>query len=104
MKKTLIKMGNVVAILLMFSPIVIASLNTKIDKYWWLFLILSICYDFYMYSLIQFNEKMEENKNIFNNVAKGKVIESDSEEKKLRWYYIICINILNDYFKDDFTK
>lgn len=52
MKKVLCRIGNVIAILLMISPIIIISLNNKLDNYWWLLLILSICYDFYIYSNI----------------------------------------------------
>ena len=104
MKNYIIKVGSVVSLFLMISPVVVLGYNETIGKYWWILLILSICYDFYIYSLIQFNETMEENKKLYHNVVKGKAIESSTEEKKLKWYEVICINILSDYFKDDFNK
>lgn len=104
MKNYIIKIGSVVSILLMISPLVILRYNEQIGKYWWILLVLSICYDFYIYSLIQFNEKMEESKKLYHNVVRGKTIDSDTEDKKLKWYEVICISILSDYFKDDFNK
>ena len=102
MKKYIMKIGNVVSILLMILPLAILAYNREIGKYWWILLILSICYDFYIYSLIQFNEKMEENKKLYCDVVKGKAIDSNTDEKKLKWYQVICIDILSEYFKDDF--
>ena len=102
MKEYMIKIGCVISVLLMISPLIILNYNQEIGNYWWVLLILSICYDFYIYSLIQFNDRMEQNKKLYHNVVKGKAIESDTEEKKSKWYEVICINILNDYFKDDF--
>lgn len=104
MKKYMIKIGNVVSILLMISPLVVLGYNEQIGKYWWILLLLSICYDFYIYSLMQFNETMEENKKLYHNVVKGKTIDSDTDEKKLKWYHIMCIDMLSTYFKDDFNK
>ena len=104
MKKTINKIGNIVAIMLMIMPIVIVILNDKIGNYWWILLILSVCYDSYIYSLIQFDEKMNNNRKLYLNVLKGKVIESNSEEKKQKWYEVMCINLLHDYFKDDLFK
>lgn len=97
MKKTLIKIGNVVAILLMFSPIVIASLNTKIDKYWWLFLMLSICYDFYMYSNIlksEYIDNIEERykKHIKPNKILGMEI---SDKEHIKTYEKFIEEIIN---------
>lgn len=104
MKNYIIKIGSVVSLFLMISPVVVLGYNSTIGKYWWILLILSICYDFYIYSLIQFNETMEENKKLYHNVVNGKAIESDTDEKKLKWYEVICINMLSDYFKNDFYK
>lgn len=99
-KKIIIRVGNIIAILLMFSPIVILAYNTKIDKYWWILLIASICYSFYTFiSIVEFDELMRKNKKIYENVRNGKAIESNTDEKKKNWYEIICTDIISEYFK-----
>ncbi len=102
-KKIVVKIGNMVSILLMISPIIILFKKDDINEnYWLILLILSICYDFYVYSTILFNEEMEKSKELFFKVSKGKTIESDNDLKKLMWYKVICISVLSDYFGDDF--
>ena len=104
LKKIVVKIGNMVSILLVISPIIILFKKDDINEnYWLILLILSICYDFYVYSTILFNEKMEKSKELFFKVSKGKTIESDNDLKKLMWYKVICISVLSDYFGDDFN-
>ena len=54
MKKILYTLGNVVAVLLMFSPFVIIYYNSKISDslYFWVLLISSISYCYFMYKKI----------------------------------------------------
>lgn len=104
MKKIIKNIGSVVSVLLMIMPIVIIGYNEKFGSYWWILLILSICYDYYISTLLTFDNKMEKNKNFFYNVLNGKVLESNTEQKKLLWFKIICINILSDYFNEDFNN
>lgn len=98
MRKLLIKIGSVVATISIFSPILVLAIQESIGKYWWIALILSICYSFYLYSVLEFHNFMEKEKEFFDNVTNGKVLESDSEVKKLLWYKVICIDILSEYF------
>lgn len=104
MKNVLLKIGYGVSLLLMFLPIVIIYFYEQIGGYWWLLLIFSVCYDVYMYSIIKFDNEIEENKKLYFNVLNGKTIDSKSENQKLKWYQIICINILSSYYGDDFKN
>lgn len=101
MKKVLCKIGNVIAILLMVSPIIIISLNNKLDNYWWLLLILSICYDFYIYSNILKSEYIEEIEKRYNKYIKpNKVLNVDiSDKEHLNIYEKFIEEIINDLKK-----
>lgn len=87
MKKTIKKIGNAVAILLMIMPIVIIKLNDKIGNYWWILLIFFICYDVYMYSNIlefEYINNLEERYNKY--IKPNKILNyniSDKEHIKL---------------------
>lgn len=83
MKKVLCKIGNVIAILLMISPIIIISLNNKLDNYWWLLLILSICYDFYIYSNILKSEYIEKiEKRYVKYIKPNKILNIEISDKE----------------------
>lgn len=83
MKKVLCKIGNVIAILLMVSPIIIISLNNKLDNYWWLLLILSICYDFYIYSNILKSEYIEKiEKRYLKYIKPNKILNVETSDKE----------------------
>lgn len=95
------KIGEMVATLLtIFGPILILFCYKEIGKYWWIWLIASVCYSFYSFvSIVEFNDLMKKNRKLYENVLNGKTIESDTEEKKLNWYKVICIDIIYEYFK-----
>ena len=98
-KNIVIKLGNVFAVLLMFAPIFIITSAEKLGAtYTIILLILSICYDTYIYSIIKQNEYLEETKKLFFYLLNGKTIESQTETQKLKWYKTICTNMFMDYF------
>jgi len=79
--------------------------RNKVGEYWWIILFISICYSFYSYKLIEFNSFMNKEKELYTDISNGKAIESDTYEKKLNWYMVICIDILSKYFEyEDFIK
>lgn len=101
-RNIVISFGNGVAALLMFAPIFIITSAEKLGTtYTIILLILSICYDTYIYSIIKQNKYLEETKKLFLDVFNGKTVESKTEEQKLNWYKVICINLFMDYFNKD---
>lgn len=88
MKKLIIKLGNVIAVLLMFSPLCIVVCNDKLNSLdFWGFLICSIIYDVYYYSLIQREENMqrfmEEKRRLYNNISKRILCRNDEEKSNV---------------------
>lgn len=101
-KKTIVDIGKIIAILLMFSPLIIITMNNKLnDLDFWFLLISSIFYDFFLYSVILQNNYIEENKKLFFNVFNGKALCSKTIEEKQRWYEVICIDMFMNYFNDN---
>lgn len=98
MKKILNKIGNIIAIMLMIMPIVIIVSNDKIGNYWWILLVFSICYDFYMYSNILKSEYIEEIEKRYNKYIKpDKVLNVDiSDKEHLNIYEKFIEEIIND--------
>lgn len=101
MKKILNRIGNIIAIMLMIMPIVIIVSNDKIDNYWWILLVFSICYDFYMYSNILKSEYIEEIEKRYNKYIKpNKVLNVDiSDKEHLNIYEKFIEEIINDLKK-----
>lgn len=101
MKKILNRIGNIIAILLMIMPIVIIVSNDKIGNYWWILLVFSICYDFYMYSNILKSEYIEEIEKRYNKYIKpNKVLNVDiSDKEHLNIYEKFIEEIINDLKK-----
>ena len=102
MKKTLTSLGSVIAIFMMFAPVVIIYQYEQFEPE--IFLILLVCsvlYDIYMYGIISQNNYIQETKKLFEDVFNGKTINSKTEEEKLNWYKVICINMFMDYFNDE---
>lgn len=98
MKRILIKIGNIVAILLMFFPIIICAYNEKIDKYWWLLLVLSVCYDIYIYSIIlksEYIEKIEEKYK--KHIKPNKILDIEINDKE-------HIKIYEDFIEEIINK
>lgn len=98
MKRILIKIGNIVAILLMFFPIIICVYNEKIDKYWWLLLVLSVCYDLYIYSIIlksEYIEKIEEKYK--KHIKPNKILDIEINDKE-------HIKIYEDFIEEIINK
>lgn len=103
MKKVIIKLGNVIAILLMFSPLCIVVCNDKLNSLdFWGFLICSIIYDVYYYSLMQREENMqsfmEEKRRLYNKISKGILCRND--EEKAMWCQMMLEDIIDTYFKN----
>lgn len=98
MKKILNKTGNIIAIMLMIMPIVIIVSNDKIGNYWWILLVFSICYDFYMYSNILKSEYIEEIEKRYNKYIKpNKMLDVDiSGKEHLSIYEKFIEEIIND--------
>lgn len=98
MKKILNRIGNIIAIILMIMPIVIIVTNDKIGNYWWILLVFSICYDFYMYSNILKSEYIEEIEKRYNKYIKpNKVLNVDiSDKEHLNIYEKFIEEIIND--------
>lgn len=98
MKKILNRIGNIIAIMLMIMPIVIIVSNDKIGNYWWILLVFSICYDFYMYSNILKSEYIEEIEKRYNKYIKpNKVLNVDiSDKEHLNIYEKFIEEIIND--------
>ena len=98
MKKILNRIGNIIAIILMIMPIVIIVSNDKIGNYWWILLVFSICYDFYMYSNILKSEYIEEIEKRYNKYIKpNKVLNIDiSDKEHLNIYEKFIEEIIND--------
>lgn len=101
MKKILNRIGNIIAIMLMIMPIVIIVSNDKIGNYWWILLVFSICYDFYMYSNILKSEYIEEIEKRYNKYIKpNKVLNVDiSDKEHLNIYEKFIEEIINDLKK-----
>lgn len=101
MKKILNRIGNIIAIMLMIMPIVIIVSNDKIGNYWWILLVFSICYDFYMYSNILKSEYIEEIEKRYNKYIKpDKVLNIDiSDKEHLNIYEKFIEEIINDLKK-----
>lgn len=105
-KKFCTKAGNLVAVLFMFGPVVIVSqyerFNNKITFIFWI--IISVLYDFYMYSVIENDNYIEDTRNWFFNVFNERLPKTKTIEEKRFWYETICINMFMDHFKDDRNK
>ena len=99
MKKIIIKLGEILATLLMFAPIyIIHNFKNISNPLFWL--ICSILYDFYLYNVISFNNYMDNKNELYKNVCSGKALNSDSEENKMHYYKNICNDIFNEFFKN----
>ena len=96
----LIKLGAVIATLLLFSPIIVLTYwNIYHNNDWWIWLIISIIYDIYYYDNMQKIEYINEQVKYIEDVKKGKNL-CKTEEDKLISYKIICENIA-DKFKEE---
>lgn len=99
--KYIIKVGNLVATLLMFTPLIIIACYKSFETLnFIIFLVCSVCYDIYYYSIIQFDQYMEEQKKLYENVQSGKAIESKTTEQKEKWFMTIGITTFEEYFKN----
>lgn len=99
--KYIIKVGNLIATLLMFTPLVVITYYKNFGTTEFIiFLVCSICYDIYYYSVIQFDNYMEEQKKLYENVQSGKTIESKTTEQKEKWFMTIGISTIEEYFKN----
>ena len=93
MKTVLIKLGNVIAILLIFGPIVVVHYSNNIKTNDFIFLLIcSILYDIYMYSNLKKNDEMQNEKKHYYNYVK------DADKKlNLKITYKEKFNELQNY-------
>ena len=99
--KILIKVGRLIATLLMFSPLVVICNYSKfITRDFIFMLVCTILYDIYYYSTLKFDNYMIEQKELYEKVNKNKVPNSKSYEEKEKWYATIGITTLDKYFKN----
>lgn len=99
--KILIKIGNLIAIFLMFLPIVIVACYDRFKSTDFCFLFLcSIFYDIYYYTVIDFDNYMDKQKKLYDDVKNGKTIESKTTEQKEKWFQVIGITTIEEYFKN----
>ena len=99
--KYIIKAGNLVATLLMFTPLIVIVYYKSFETLnFIIFLVCSVCYDIYYYSVIQFDQYMEEQKKLYENVKNGKAVESKTTEQKEKWFMTIGITTIEEYFKN----
>lgn len=104
-KRKLINAGSAIATLAMLSPVIIIIQYDKFKTMdFWFWLIVSVLYDMYMYSIIKKEQYIEESKSLFFNVFNGKAVGSQTEEEKLRWYEVICVSMFMDYFNTEKDK
>lgn len=101
MRKLLINIGGVIAILLMISPVIVINFYSSFETYEFIFLlIVTLCYDFYLYSIIDKDNRMKNEKNHYYNVMKGihkKLKLTDKEKIKHLEEYIE--KLINNYFE-----
>lgn len=98
MKKMLIKIGNLVAVILMFSPIFVLFFYKLIGKYWWILLILSICYDAYMYSNILNDEYIKSLEEKYKKwIEPNKVLDMEFNDTE-------HLNICKDFIEEIINK
>lgn len=101
MKKVLIKLGNIIAALLMFSPVIILFLHDRFKLQEFIFLMIcSILYSVYYYSIIKFDNYMEEEAKLYNDVKRGKAINSSTGEEKTIWFSVIGIDVMEKYLEN----
>ena len=100
-KKTCIKLGSLVAILLMFAPLVIlVKYNYDLTNYDCLFFfICSILYDVYYYTVIKF----ENNKNSIKEHY-YKFVKNEDKKLKLKLSYEEKYKVLEEYVEDLLEK
>jgi hypothetical protein len=104
-KRITLKLGGIIAVLAMFTPIIIIKdYNTiSLDRFI-ILLIISILYDVYMFKVIKDELYIADTKDFFDNVFAGKTIKSETEKDKLNWYKVICYNLFLDHFNNNKKK
>ena len=100
MKKILISLGKVVAILLMLSPLVVfCQLNNMKTAQWIFWLVTSVLYAIYMYSIISNEDDIEQEKEHYYKFVK------DSDKKlALKLTYKEKYENLEKYIEDYFER
>ncbi len=104
MKKLLIDLGKVIAILLMLTPLVIVSQYEYLEVECCLILLIcSILYDIYMYSVISHSNDIQNAKEYYYNYIKDadkKLNLKLTDKEKLE----TLENYIEDYFEKNTSK
>ncbi len=99
MKNILFRLGNGIAILLMFWPLHVVS-NFKNIKFPIIELFISILYCIYIYSIIIKQEQMKEvKKNYYEFLEFSKKLMTEMSDKEIiKWQEEKIESLLNDFF------
>jgi Mn2+/Fe2+ NRAMP family transporter len=93
-KNLAIKMGGIIAVIMMFSPFIILSQYDKFKSLdFYFFLIISILYDVYMYSVIK-----RENNNVKEHYYK--YIKNSDKKLNLKTNYKEKYEVLEKYIEN----
>lgn len=98
MKKILLKLGNLIAILLMFGPLIIASFISKLKSVDFFFLLTcSIFYDIYMYSVILKSNYTDGLEKRYEQMKPEKILNIKvSDKERIKIYENFIEEIINE--------
>lgn len=98
MKKLLLKLGNLIAILLMFGPLIIASFIRKLKSVDFFFLLTcTILYDIYMYSVILKSNYIDGLKKRYEQMKPEKILNIKvSDKERIKIYENFIEEIINE--------
>ena len=99
-KTILINLGKISAIFLMLSPFWVLDNIEKLN-YWYLYFIFSICYDIYIFSIIEKENSMENEKKHYYSFVKNaekKLNLKLNPQEKIKNLQDYIERLLNNYF------
>jgi len=94
MKKNIVQLGILISIYFTLYSIYHIIQEPHADNV--ILLICSIFCDYIIYKYNEFYDYLKKKKELYEDVSKGKALESKTEEKKLIWYKVICEDIFNN--------
>lgn len=97
MKKSLLKLGNLIAILLMFGPLIVANFIGKLKNVDFFFLLTcSILYDIYMYSVILKSNYTDSLEKRYEQMKPEKILNIKvSDKERIKIYENFIEEIIN---------
>ena len=98
MKKLLLKLGNLIAISLMFGPLIIASFISKLKSVDFFFLLTcSILYDIYMYSVVLKSNYIDRLEKKYEQMKPKKILNIKvSDKERIKIYENFIEEIINE--------